>query len=30
MINEELLKNYKNKIKKKYNALCFDIDGTLT
>ena len=30
MINEELLKNYKNSLEQKYNALCFDIDGTLT
>lgn len=30
MINEELLKNYKKSLEQKYNAVCFDIDGTLT
>ncbi len=30
MINEELLKNYNKALEQKYNAICFDIDGTLT
>ena len=30
MIDEELMKNYKNALEQKYNAICFDIDGTLT
>ena len=30
MINEELMKNYKKALEQKYNAVCFDIDGTLT
>ena len=30
MIDEELIKNYKNALEQKYNAICFDIDGTLT
>lgn len=30
MINEELNKNYKKTLEQKYNAICFDIDGTLT
>ena len=31
MKNEEILfKNYKKSLKQKYNAVCFDIDGTLT
>lgn len=30
MINEELNKNYQKSLKQKYNAICFDIDGTLT
>jgi len=30
MINEELIKNYRNALNQKYNAVCFDIDGTLT
>jgi len=30
MINEELQKNYKKSLEQKYNAVCFDIDGTLT
>ena len=30
MISEELLSNYKKSLQQKYNAVCFDIDGTLT
>ena len=30
MINEELMKNYEKALEQKYNAVCFDIDGTLT
>ena len=30
MISEELLNNYQNALQQKYNAVCFDIDGTLT
>lgn len=30
MINEQLMKNYKKALEQKYNAVCFDIDGTLT
>ena len=30
MINEELINNYKKAVEQKYNAVCFDIDGTLT
>ena len=30
MISEELLNNYKKALQQKYNAVCFDIDGTLT
>lgn len=30
MIKEELVKNYKKALEQKYNAICFDIDGTLT
>lgn len=30
MLNEELLKNYKKSLEQKYNAVCFDVDGTLT
>ena len=30
MINEVLLNNYKKALEQKYNAVCFDIDGTLT
>lgn len=30
MIDEKLLKNYKEALNQKYNAVCFDIDGTLT
>ena len=30
MINEELIRNYRNTLNQKYNAVCFDIDGTLT
>ena len=30
MINDELIKNYKSTLNQKYNAVCFDIDGTLT
>ncbi len=30
MITEELLKNYNKALEQKYNAVCFDIDGTLT
>ena len=30
MINEELLNNYQKALQQKYNAVCFDIDGTLT
>ena len=26
----ELYNNYKNSLKQKYNAVCLDIDGTLT
>lgn len=30
MINEELIKNFEKALEQKYNAVCFDIDGTLT
>ena len=30
MINEELINNYEKSLNQKYNAVCFDIDGTLT
>ena len=30
MIDKELWENYKEALKQKYNAVCFDIDGTLT
>ena len=30
MINEELMNNYRKALEQKYNAVCFDIDGTLT
>ena len=30
MISEELLNNYQKSLQQKYNAVCFDIDGTLT
>lgn len=30
MINEELIKNYQKALDQKYNAVCLDIDGTLT
>lgn len=30
MISEELIKNYERALMQKYNAVCFDIDGTLT
>lgn len=30
MIDKELLENYKYALSQKYNAICFDIDGTLT
>lgn len=30
MISEELVNNYKKSLQQKYNAVCFDIDGTLT
>ena len=30
MITEELKKNYEKALEQKYNAVCFDIDGTLT
>ena len=30
MIDKELLENYKEALRQKYNAVCFDIDGTLT
>mgnify|MGYP003367675444 FL=1 len=30
MISEELLNNYQKALQQKYNAVCFDIDGTLT
>ena len=30
MLNEELIKNYEKALEQKYNAVCFDIDGTLT
>ena len=30
MISEELLNNYQRALQQKYNAVCFDIDGTLT
>ncbi len=30
MLSEELLKNYEKAMQQKYNAVCFDIDGTLT
>ena len=29
-MNNELYFNYKKSLKQKYNAICFDIDGTLT
>lgn len=29
-INEEKKKNYKKSLEQKFNAVCFDIDGTLT
>ncbi|MCI9585650.1 MAG: hypothetical protein HFH45_03335, partial [Bacilli bacterium] len=30
IIEEQLINNYKTALKQKYNAVCFDIDGTLT
>ena len=30
MINEELMNNYRKALEQKYNAICFDIGGTLT
>lgn len=30
IIEEQLIKNYQEALKQKYNAVCFDIDGTLT
>lgn len=30
MVDKELLENYKEALRQKYNAVCFDIDGTLT
>lgn len=30
MMNKELVLNYKKALNQKYNAICFDIDGTLT
>lgn len=30
IIDENLISNYKKALKQKYNAVCFDIDGTLT
>ena len=30
MVSQELLNNYKRALQQKYNAVCFDIDGTLT
>lgn len=30
MLNNELIKNYNKSLEQKYNAVCFDIDGTLT
>ena len=30
MENKLLFKNYLKSLKQKYNAVCFDIDGTLT
>ena len=30
MLDKVLLENYKEALKQKYNAVCFDIDGTLT
>lgn len=30
MINNLIIKNYRMSLKQKYNAVCFDIDGTLT
>ena len=30
MLNNELIENYKKSLSQKYNAICFDIDGTLT
>ena len=30
MMNEKLIENYKKALDQKYNAVCFDIDGTLT
>lgn len=30
MINEKMIENYKKSLNQKYNAVCFDIDGTLT
>ena len=30
MFDEKILKNYRLSLEQKYNAVCFDIDGTLT
>lgn len=30
MLDNELIQNYKKSLNQKYNAICFDIDGTLT
>ena len=30
MISEKMIENYKKSLNQKYNAVCFDIDGTLT
>lgn len=30
MISEKMIENFKKSLKQKYNAVCFDIDGTLT
>ena len=30
MVSQELLNNYRRALQQKYNAVCFDIDGTLT
>ena len=30
MLDNELIKNYEKSLNQKYNAICFDIDGTLT
>ena len=30
MVNKELISNYNKALNQKYNAICFDIDGTLT